>query len=130
MLDALISLRPHQREDLQRRLALLQQEQRWHGGLPVLLLDRCWLRLDSVRIDQLASRLPPDSSREAPELALYRELLAAGQQGWQAQQQCWQEFGGEACREAVRAACRAEFGRLQCHGADQCASQRNRARTA
>ena len=102
MLDALISLRPHQREDLQRRLALLQQEQRWHGGLPVLLLDRCWLRLDSVRIDQLASRLPPDSSREAPELALYRELLAAGQQGWQAQQQCWQEFGGEACREALQ----------------------------
>ena len=102
MVDALLSLRPRQREELQRRLALLQQEQRWHGGLPVLILDRCWLRLESVRIDQLATRLPPDASRDAPELAHNRELLAAGLQDWQAQQQCWQEFGGEACREALQ----------------------------
>jgi hypothetical protein len=102
MVDALMCLRPRQREEVQSRLALLQQEQCWHGGLPVLLLDRCWLRLDSVRIDQLASRLAPDASWEAPELGRYRELVAAGLQGWQAQQQCWQEYGSEACREALQ----------------------------
>jgi hypothetical protein len=108
MVDALMCLQPRQRDELHRRLALLQDEQRWHGGLPVLLLDRCWLRLESVRIDRLASRLPPDSSREAPELARYRELLAAGLQEWQAQQICWQEFGGDACREALQRFWRAQ----------------------
>jgi hypothetical protein len=108
MVDALMCLRPRQREELQRCLVQQQQEPRWHGGLPVLLLDRCWLRLECVRIDQLAYRLPPDSSRDAPELGRYRELLAAGLQGWQAQQQCWHEFGSDACREALQRFWRAQ----------------------
>jgi hypothetical protein len=96
------SLRPHHRQELTHRLDELQSADQWHGGLPVLLLDRCWLRLSSVRLEQLANRLPPDSSREAPELQRYRDLVAAGEPEWLAQQLCWEEFGSEACREALR----------------------------
>ena len=74
----------------------------WHGQLPVLLLNRCWLRLTVVPVERLALVLPPDLSRAAPELERYRALVEAGHSAWQAQQLCWLEFGAEACQQALR----------------------------
>lgn len=89
-----------QRQLLRSCIARLAGSQTWRGDLPVLLLDRCWLRLTAVAIADLAQRLPPDCSREAPELVRYRELLAQGLPPQQAQQLCWLDFGMEACRQA------------------------------
>lgn len=69
---------------------------------PVLLYDRCWLRLQLLNLDELLERLPPDCSAEAPELARYRQWLAAGLQDWQALELCWQEYGAAACHQALR----------------------------
>ena len=80
----------------------LQGPTAWHGELPVLLLDRCWLRLQVVPVRRLSQVLPPDSSAEAPELVHYRALLRSGLGELEAQEQCWQEFGREACGEALR----------------------------
>lgn len=85
---------------VRRCCARIRAAGRWQEGLPVLLLERCWLRLSVVAIQELAQRLPPDCSREAPELVRYRELLAGGLGPLQAEQLCWQDFGMEACREA------------------------------
>jgi hypothetical protein len=82
-------------------LSALQREERWHGDLPVALLDRCWLRLSCVAVQELVLRLPPDCSGEAPELVRYGELLAHGWRPWPALQQCWLEFGATACQEAL-----------------------------
>jgi hypothetical protein len=97
-----LSLTAQQRLQLSPWFAELQAAEQWHGGLPLLILERCWLRLSAVPIQDLARRLPPDSSREAPELVLYRALLAAGHGPLQAEQLCWLEFGMEACRQAQR----------------------------
>ncbi|MEA5390398.1 hypothetical protein VB738_03890 [Cyanobium gracile UHCC 0139] len=99
--DGLFLLDPH-REELRRALRELEASDHWHGGLPVLLLERCWLRLSRVPVEHLARRLPPDCSQEAPELRRYRELLAAGRPAWEAQRICWEDFGADACREALR----------------------------
>ena len=48
----------------------------WSWDLPVLLRDRCWLRLDRIRLSQLIRQLPPDGRDEAPELFHYRKLRA------------------------------------------------------
>ncbi len=74
----------------------------WSGQLPVLLLNRCWLRLSVIPVERLALELPPDLSRAAPELERYRTLIEAGHPAWQAQQLCWLEFGAEACHQALR----------------------------
>jgi hypothetical protein len=74
----------------------------WSGQLPVAVLDRCWLRLRRIAVAQLATLLPPDASAEAPELVRYREWLAQGLASWQAEGLCWQEFGSEACQQALR----------------------------
>ncbi len=87
--------------ELERRLETLQQINEWNGDLPILLLERCWLRLSCVGVRDLLLRLPPDISREAPELARYRDLLSAGHPSWLAQQLCWEDFGSEACRDAL-----------------------------
>jgi hypothetical protein len=92
---------PRQRLEVAQRLASLQCCRSWHGGVPVLLLERCWLRLTCVAVEDLARRLPPDVSREAPELERYRQLLSIGHPGWQAQQICWEEFGAQSCRQAL-----------------------------
>ncbi len=80
----------------------LGSAQAWTGALPVLLLNRCWLRLTVVPVERLALELPPDLSRSAPELERYRALIQAGHPAWQAQQLCWLEFGAEACHQALR----------------------------
>jgi len=95
-------LTPRQRARTDQLLEQLQREERWHGDLPVLLLERCWLRLQVVSVQQLALRLPPDASGEAPELVRYRDLQRLGLSDLDAQERCWQEFGREACSEALR----------------------------
>lgn len=79
----------------------LQLAPQWHGRLPVLLLDRCWLKLRVIPIEQLAQVLPPDTSAEAPELVSYHVLLQQGYSPWSAEQHCWQEFGQAAWQEAL-----------------------------
>ncbi|MFM7674840.1 MAG: hypothetical protein ACKO5F_04480 [Synechococcus sp.] len=101
-LDLLRSLRPAQIDLVQRQWEQLRSATLWQGGLPVLLLDRCWLRLEVVPVDGLLQRLPPDASAEAPELVRYRELCAGGLDPWVAQLQCWEEFGAPACQQALR----------------------------
>ncbi len=99
--EGLFLLGPHL-EELGRAFEELEASDHWHGGLPVLLLERCWLRLSRVPVEHLANRLPPDCSQEAPELRRYRELVAAGHPAWEAERLCWEDFGAEACREALR----------------------------
>lgn len=99
--DGLFLLEDH-RQELRRAHAELRDSADWHGGLPVLLLERCWLRLSRVSVEHLAQRLPPDCSQEAPELCRYRELVAAGCSAWEAERLCWEDFGADACREALR----------------------------
>lgn len=94
------ALTARQRQDLQWLLTELNSHDHWHGDLPVALLDRCWLRLEIVAVQDLARRLPPDASAEAPELVTYRRLLTAGVPPLEAQERCWQDYGQRACQEA------------------------------
>ena len=93
-------LTTRQRAELDGWLDQLEASSHWNGQLPVLLLERCWLRLHAVRVEELARQLPPDSSWDAPELVRYRELVAMGHSPLAAEQLCWLEFGTEACRQA------------------------------
>lgn len=96
------TLTPGQIPLAQEACLRLRQAPEWSGQLPVLLLNRCWLRLSVVPVERLTLVLPPDLSRAAPELAHYRALIQAGHPAWQAQQLCWLEFGAEACHQALR----------------------------
>jgi len=93
-------------ESLQRQLQRcqrqLQLEKNWHGKLPVLLLNRCWLRLETLTVSQLLTRIPVDSSAHAPELVRFRQLMNAGLAVGEAEQSCWEEFGADACHLALR----------------------------
>lgn len=106
--DELPSLTPGQIRRAQGAFATLGRATAWNGQLPVLLLNRCWLRLTVVPVDRLALELPPDLSRSAPELERWRALIEAGHPAWQAQQLCWHEFGAEACHQALRRFWRAQ----------------------
>ncbi|WP_411875995.1 hypothetical protein [Vulcanococcus limneticus] len=99
---------PRLRQRLDRLLAQQQREKLWHGELPVLLLERCWLRLEVVPVRRLAQVLPPDASPEAPELVRFRELRRQGLTAELAQERCWEEFGREACSRALRRFWRAQ----------------------
>ncbi|QVL51714.1 MAG: hypothetical protein KFB97_09180 [Cyanobium sp. M30B3] len=96
------SLTPRQRQLLRGWQAEVTAAENWTGHLPVAVLERCWMRLRRVPVAQLASTLPPDASAEAPELVRYRDWLARGLTSWQAECLCWQEFGSEACQQALR----------------------------
>ena len=74
----------------------------WSLSNPVFVLDRCWLRLEKIRLDELAKRLPPDTSNEAPELVKYHQLLQNGFENLLAIQECWLEFGMEDFYRALR----------------------------
>lgn len=87
---------------IERWLQQLHLATHWHGQLPVAVLDRCWLKLRAIPIEQLARVLPPDTSFEAPELVRYRQLVQQGLGAWDVEQLCWQEFGQGAWREALR----------------------------
>ena len=45
MAELLTPLTPRLQRQVDGLLKTQQQQQRWHGALPVLLLDRCWLQL-------------------------------------------------------------------------------------
>jgi hypothetical protein len=98
----LAGLTPRQRQLLRQWQAELRAAASWDGQLPVAVLERCWLRLRRVPVTQLAAQLPPDASAEAPELVRYRHWLARGLTPWQAESLCWQEFGSDACQQALR----------------------------
>jgi len=102
MVDPLAQLPQRLRRQAEAAQALVAASAGWHGELPVLLLDRCWLRLERLAVQDLAQRLPPDGSAEAPELVRYRQQVAAGHPGWRAQQLCWEEFGTEAFQQALQ----------------------------
>ena len=74
----------------------------WSLASPVFLFDRCWLRLDKIRMEDLIKRLPPDNSGESPELIKYNQLLKKGTDHLLAVQECWYEFGIEDFHRAIR----------------------------
>jgi len=102
MAELLDGLTSRQRSQIRAWAAELGAAPSWCGSLPVAVLERCWLRLRRVPVEQLATLLPPDASGEAPELVRYRGWIAAGQPAWSAQLRCWQEFGQPACQQALR----------------------------
>jgi len=75
---------------------------RWDGELPVPVLNRSWLQLETLSVDALLRRFPVDSSAHAPELVRFRALLEQGMLADEAEQLCWQDFGPEACHRALR----------------------------
>lgn len=65
----------------------------------------CVLRLWRSKISPPSS---PDASAEAPELVRFRQLRAEGLGSLEAEQRCWDEFGRQACQEALRRYWRAQ----------------------
>ncbi|MBM5793019.1 MAG: hypothetical protein FJ049_04820 [Cyanobacteria bacterium M_surface_7_m2_037] len=102
MAELLVALTPRLQGQVDSLLQIQQQQQRWHGALPVLLLDRCWLQLQRVGVEELARALPPDSTGDAPELVMFRAWRQQGLDPLQAQERIWQEFGRESCSLALR----------------------------
>jgi hypothetical protein len=102
MAELLVALTPRLQGEVDALLQTQQQQQRWHGALPVLLLDRCWLQLQRVGVEELARALPPDSTGDAPELVMFRAWRQQGLDPLQAQERIWQEFGRESCSLALR----------------------------
>jgi hypothetical protein len=102
MVEVAALLTPRLQAHAERQLAELQALRHWDRALPVLLLNRCWLRLEVVPVGELSRHLPPDCSAEAPELQRYRQLLEQGYPDLRAEELCWQEFGREACADALR----------------------------
>lgn len=99
---ASLKLTPRLELELARRLHHQQQERHWHGALPVLLLDRCWLQLRAVPVERLTLELPPDCTAAAPELEAFRRCCREGLSPEAAEAHCWREFGEEACRLALK----------------------------
>lgn len=97
----LAGLTENQRLGLRDVLVDVSKARAWSWELPVLLRDRCWLRLDRIQLSQLMQHIPPDGHDEAPELAHYQRLIAEGSDPLLAQQSCWQEFGMEDCHRAL-----------------------------
>ena len=100
--DPLDGLTTRQRLGLQDLLGSLEMSGTWSWNLPVLIRQRCWLRLESISLDQLHRWLPPDARGEAPELVHYRRLRVNGMTEIEAEQACWQEFGMDSCRQALQ----------------------------
>jgi hypothetical protein len=100
--ELLAALTPVQQQRLQGWCDQLAAAPGWRGDLPVVLLERCWLRLQAVTVATLADAVPADTSAEAPELMRWRQLRQGGSDPWSAQLVCWQEFGARACQEAQR----------------------------
>ena len=90
--QALAGLTESQRLGLREVLLDVSKAKAWSWELPVLLRDRCWLRLDRIRLSELMRYIPPDGRDEAPELMHYQQLMAQGIDPLLAQQNCWLEF--------------------------------------
>lgn len=102
MADPALRFTPSQWQQLRAWEAVLEQCAGWSGELPVVVHERCWLRLRAVPVASLCRHVPPDTSAEAPELVRYRERLSQGEDPWVAQLHCWEEFGQQACQQAQR----------------------------
>ena len=99
----LAGLTESQRLGLRDVLLDVSKTRTWSWELPVLLRDRCWLRLDRIQLRELMRCIPPDGRDEAPELVHYQQLRAQGIDPLLAQQNCWLEFGMEDCQRALHA---------------------------
>ena len=99
--DPLEGLTQRQRLGLQELMAAVDQTHSWSWNMPVLIRQRCWLRLDCISLGQLQRWLPPDAREEAPELVYFRKLRADGMSEVEAEQTCWQEFGMDSCQQAL-----------------------------
>jgi len=95
-------LTERQRRGLVEVLDEVRHADGWSWQLPVLLQERCWLRLSRTPLTKLHRLLPPDGRDEAPELMHYRRLLRQGVDPLLAQQSCWQDFGMEDCQRALQ----------------------------
>ena len=93
---------PRLQEHLRRCQAQVSDAEVWHGELPVPVLDRSWLQLEVINVAALLERFPADSSAHAPELMRFRTLLQQNVPADAAEQQCWDEFGADACHLALR----------------------------
>ena len=102
-IQSLADLTATQRLGLYDVLSDVKNAKSWSWELPVLLRDRCWLRLDRIQLSQLMRQLPPQGREEAPELVRYRLLIEEGFEPLTAQQTCWNEYGMEDCQRALRA---------------------------
>ena len=100
--NPLEGLTRRQLQGLHNLLSDVHSSLAWSWQLPVLIRQRCWLRLEMIELGNLHRWLPPDGCEEAPELCRYRELVAQGWSPLQAQEQCWQEFGDDDCRTALQ----------------------------
>ena len=89
------------KENIRETLKEIKDES-WSWKLPVFLLNRCWLRLEKITINELSLYLPLDNSAEAPELKKYNERIKSGQDALLALQECWNEFGMEDFYRALR----------------------------
>ena len=98
----LAGLTDAQRLGLAQVLHEVRRKGIWSWELPVLLRNRCWLRLTRIQLCQLHRHLPPNGRDEAPELMHYRLLVAEGLDPLIAQQTCWQDFGAEDCQRALQ----------------------------
>ena len=99
---ALTGLTERQQRGLIEVLDEVRRADGWSWQLPVLLRERCWLRLSRTPLTQLHRLLPPDGRDEAPELVHYRRLLNQGMDPLLAQQNCWHDFGIEDCQRALQ----------------------------
>ena len=100
--DPLAGLTLPQRLGVRGVLAEVRDAGVWSWDCPVLLSNRCWMRLDRIALNHLQRYLPPDGRDEAPELVHYRLLLADGVDPLMAQQACWHDFGMADCQRAQR----------------------------
>ena len=74
----------------------------WSLDNPVFIFNRCWLKLEKVKLAQLIQRLPTDNSGEAPELIKYTQLVEKKSNDLLALQECWAEFGIGEFHRALR----------------------------
>ena len=75
---------------------------KWSLDFPVFLFDRDWFKLQKVTLYDLAKKLKPDNSKEAPEIIQYQKLLKEGHDHLLAIQECWNEFGIEDFHRSLR----------------------------
>ena len=93
-------LRKHQNEFRTTYKSL--EGEKWSLNFPVFLFDRDWFKLTKVSLYDLAKKLKPDNSQEAPEIIQYQQLLKEGHDHLQAIQECWNEFGIEDFHRSLR----------------------------
>ena len=102
MIKTIFSELPQLQKQLNNCQQDLKQAKNWHADLPVPLLDRCWLKLEVLKVAELLCRLPVDASAHAPELVRFQELRNQGHNPDLAKRICWDEFTAEACHLALR----------------------------